>query len=153
MQNAPIIFAVGGVLVDDMFYWIGYRDRNNDFKIDAIVSFDLGKEEFGTMVLPEGRFHPERALLLMEMKDTLCLVDLSEDKCTMDMWVLKDSKNYMWVKEYRIDLGRFSLSMELITPIDHKEGKILIDVNSKSFEWYDVENKCFKRIENLRSGR
>ncbi|XP_075094929.1 putative F-box/LRR-repeat/kelch-repeat protein At1g11620 [Nicotiana tabacum] len=152
--KCPYYLRSWGFLVDDMFYWIGYRDKNNDFKIDAIVSFDLGKEEFGTMRLPEGRFHPERALLLMEMKEMLCLVDLSEDNSTMDIWMLKDSKNYMWVKEYRIDLGIFSLSKRFITPMDHREGKILMNVIVKSeshLEWYDVENKCFKRIDNLRS--
>ncbi|XP_016513213.1 putative F-box protein At1g50870 [Nicotiana tabacum] len=153
--KCPYYLRSWGVLVDAMFYWIGYGDMYNDVKIDAIVSLDLGTEEFGTVVLPEGWFHPDRALLLMEMKEMLCLVDLSEYHSTMDFWMLKDSKKYMWVKEYRIDLGMFNLNRGFITPMDHKEGKFFMkvkNVNSEShLEWYDVENKCFMRIDNLTS--
>ncbi|OIS96619.1 hypothetical protein A4A49_04489 [Nicotiana attenuata] len=150
--KCPYYLRSWGVLVVNMFYWIGYRDKNNNRNNDAIVSFDSGKEEFGTVVLPEGRFHPERARVLREIKEMLCLVDLSGDYSTMDMWVLQDSKNYMWVKEYRIDLGRF-LDKGFITPMYQREGKILINVNSESLEWYDVENKCSKSIDDLRLGR
>ncbi|KAH0652443.1 hypothetical protein KY290_030883 [Solanum tuberosum] len=134
-------------------YWIGYNDKYDNTKIDAIVSFDLGKEEFSTVVLPEGRFDPAGVRFLVELKGLLCLVDSPEDVSSMDIWVLKDSKNHIWAKEYIIDLSMFDFGFDFITPLDCKEGKILMDVKFESLEWYDVEKKCFKKIDNLTSRR
>ncbi|KAK6783973.1 hypothetical protein RDI58_017427 [Solanum bulbocastanum] len=69
----------------------------------------------------------------------------------MDIWVLKDSKNYTWVKEYNIDLRMLYLGLDFTTPLDYRERKILMDAKFGSLEWYDVEKKCFKRIDNLTS--
>ncbi|XP_075092209.1 putative F-box protein At1g50870 [Nicotiana tabacum] len=152
-SKCPYFLRLWGVLIENNFYWIGYGDKYDDTKIGAIVSFDLGKEEFGTVVLPEGRFDSEGVWFLVELKGMLCLVDSPEDLSTMDIWVLKDSKNYMWVREHRLDISSFNLIFGFIIPLDHIEGKILMDVKFESLEWYDVENKCFKRIDNLRLGQ
>ncbi|KAK4713237.1 hypothetical protein R3W88_019144 [Solanum pinnatisectum] len=71
----------------------------------------------------------------------------------MDILVLKDSKNYTWAKEYTIDLRMFYLGLDFITPLDYRVGEILMDAKFGSLEWYDVEKKCFKRIDNLMSGQ
>ncbi|MCE3051367.1 hypothetical protein HAX54_049607 [Datura stramonium] len=83
----------------------------------------------------------------------LCLVDSPEDESSMDIWVLKGSKNSIWVKEYSIDLSMFYLGLNFVIPLDYREGKILMDAKFGSLQWYDVERKCFKRIGNLRSRR
>lgn len=91
---------------------------------------------------------------MVELKGKLCLVGSPQDESDMNIWVLIDSKNYMWVKEYSIDLSRFNLgSGFIITPLDHREGKILLDIDFESLEWYDVEKKFFKKIHNLKSRR
>ncbi|KAG5594404.1 hypothetical protein H5410_035636, partial [Solanum commersonii] len=152
-SKCPCYLHLWGILIENSCYWIGYNDKYDNTKIDAIVSFDLGKEEFSTVVLPEGRFDPAGVRFLVELKGLLCLVDSPEDVSSMDIWVLKDSKNHIWTKEYIIDLSMFDFGFDFITPLDCKEGKILMDVKFESLEWYDVEKKCFKKIDNLTSRR
>ncbi|KAL3332066.1 hypothetical protein AABB24_032599 [Solanum stoloniferum] len=152
-SKCPCYLRLWGILIENNCYWIGYNDKYDNTKIDAIVSFDLGKEEFSTVVLPEGRFDPAGVWFLVELKGLLCLVDSPEDESSMDIWVWKDSKNHIWAKEYIIDLSMFDFGFDFITPLDYREGKILMDVKFESLVWYDVEKKCFKKIDNLTSRR
>ncbi|OIT22602.1 PREDICTED: F-box protein At1g53790-like [Nicotiana attenuata] len=145
----PYTLSWFGVLVENTFYWIRYGDKHDN--IESIISFDLEKEDFGTVVLPKGTFDVDGLWSLAELKGMLWLFGSPEDISTMDIWVLKDSKSYMWVKEYTIDLAGFNLGDGLINILGHKEGKILMDVDSEGLEWYDMDNKSFKRIDNLRS--
>ncbi|KAJ8562417.1 hypothetical protein K7X08_011708 [Anisodus acutangulus] len=98
----------------------------------------LTKEEFGIVVLPEGRFNRDGVWFLVELKGMLSLIDSPEDDYSMDIWVLKDSKNYIWAKEYTIDLSMFDLGLDFIILLDHREGEILMDVNAESLEWWHV---------------
>ncbi|KAG5594405.1 hypothetical protein H5410_035637, partial [Solanum commersonii] len=97
--------------------------------------------------------YPAGVCFLVELKGLLYLVDSPEDESSMYIWVLKDSKNYVCAKEYNIDLRMFYLGLDFITPLDYREEKILMDAKFGSLEWYDVEKKCFKRIDNLTSGQ
>lgn len=129
--------------------FIGYRDKYDS--IEKIISFDLEKEDFGTVIPPKDTFDDGGLWSLAELMGMLWLFGSPEDISTMDIWVLKDSKNYMWAKEYTIDLAGFNFGVRFISILDHKEGKILMDVDSEILEWYDVDNKCFERVDNLRS--
>ncbi|KAH0742891.1 hypothetical protein KY290_030884 [Solanum tuberosum] len=132
---------------------VRFEDKYDNTKIGDIISFNLGKEEFSIVVLPEGRSYPAGVCFLVELKGLLYLVDSPEDESSMYIWVLKDSKNYVCAKEYNIDLRMFYLGLDFITPLDYREEKILMDAKFGSLEWYDVEKKCFKRIDNLTSGQ
>lgn len=57
------------------------------------------------MVLPKGTFDDDGIWSLSDLKGMLWLFGSPEDVSTMDIWVLKDSKSYTWVKEYTIDLA------------------------------------------------
>ncbi|XP_009762132.1 putative F-box protein At2g19630 isoform X3 [Nicotiana sylvestris] len=145
--KCPYMLRWCGVLVENSFYWI--RHRNKYDSIEVIISFDLEKEDFGTVIPPKDTFDDGGLWSLAELMGMLWLFGSPEDISTMDIWVLKDSKNYMWAKEYTIDLAGFNFGVRFISILDHKEGKILMDVDSEILEWYDVDNKCFERVDNL----
>ncbi|OIT22603.1 PREDICTED: uncharacterized protein LOC109217384 [Nicotiana attenuata] len=138
-----------GVLVENTFYWILYGGKYES--IEAIILFDLKKEEFGTVMPPKDIFDDDGLWSLAELKEMLWLFGSPEDVSTMDIWVLKDSKSYTWVKEYTIDLAGINLDLGFINILGHKEGKILMDVRHESLEWYDMDNKSFKRIDKVGS--
>ncbi|WMV36915.1 hypothetical protein MTR67_030300, partial [Solanum verrucosum] len=152
-SKCPYYLRLWGVLIENSYYWVGYKDKYDNTKIGDIISFNLGKEEFSIVVLPEGRSYPAGVCFLVELKGLLYLIDSPEDESSMYIWVLKDSKNYVCAKEYNIDLRMFYLGLDFITPLDYREEKILMDAKFGSLEWYDVEKKCFKRIDNLTSGQ
>lgn len=150
--SCPFFVRGWGVLVQNMFYWIIW-DVYDHPGGEAILFFDLGNEEFGTVSPPEGCFDPKGAWLLVELNGLLCLVDNEVKPSTMEIWVLKDCKKHEWVKQYSIDLtGVDDCLFKLITPLDQRDGEILIDLNRESLDFYDLENKSFKRKEDFVRG-
>ncbi|XP_022842791.1 putative F-box protein At1g50870 [Olea europaea var. sylvestris] len=150
--NCPFTVRGWGVLVNNVFYWM-FWDVYTHPSDDAIISFDLEKEEFGTVLPPEGCFDPHGLWSLVELGGNLCLVDNATRPFTMDIWVMKDYNNQKWVREYSIDLNGYSNDMlKFIIPLEFRDGKILMDAKQESLDCYDVENKCVKRMDHLISG-
>ncbi|XP_059636132.1 F-box protein At5g18160-like [Cornus florida] len=150
--NCPHVVRGWGVLVENVFYWMIWEEYDHPGN-EAIVSFDLEKEEFGTISPPEGCLDPNGVWSLVELRGSLCLVDSATQPSTMDIWVLKDLENHKWVKEFRIDWNGFSEELlKFITPLDYQNGEILMDAKQESLHYYNVENKCFKRMDNLVAG-
>lgn len=145
----PYVVRGWGVLVENVFYWMIWEPYDHP-GYEAIVSFDLDKEEFGTVSPPEGCFDPRAVWSLVELRGLLCLVDSASRPFIMDIWVLKDCVSHEWVKEYSIDLNGFGKELlEFILPLDQWDGEILIDVKQESLNFYNLENKSFKRMDNL----
>ena len=65
-----------------------------------IVSFDVGKEEFGSISPP--KYYSSSHLL--DLGGNLAMVDRSFDS-HIDIWVMKEYKKKEWVKEYKIDIN------------------------------------------------
>lgn len=148
----PYVLRGWGVLVDNVFYWMIWEPYDHP-AYEAIVSFDLDKEEFGTVSPPEGCFDPRAVWSLVELRGLLCLVDSASRPFSMDIWVLKDSVSHEWVKEYSIDLNGFGKELlDFILPLDQWDGEILMDVKQESLNCYNLENKSFKRMDNLIAG-
>lgn len=148
----PYVVREWGVLVENVFYWMIWEVYDHP-GYEAIVSFDLDKEEFGTVPPPEGCFDPTAAWSLVELRGLLCLIDSASRPSIMDIWVLKDYVNHVWVKEYSIDLNGFGNELlKYIVPLDQWGGEILIEVKQESINYYNVENKSFNRMDNLIAG-
>ncbi|KAL7096289.1 hypothetical protein ACP275_10G071400 [Erythranthe tilingii] len=150
--NCPFVVRGWGVLVNNVFYWMIW-DEYNELGDEAIVSFDLEKEEFGIVAPPEGCFDPHGAWSLVELGGRLCLVDNAARPSTMDIWVLTDLESRSWVKEYSIHMSAYSNDMlSFIAPLDYWNGKIVMDVKQESLDFYDVEEKKIERMDHLISG-
>ncbi|KAL3644236.1 hypothetical protein CASFOL_012168 [Castilleja foliolosa] len=150
--NCPFVVRGWGVYVENVFYWMIW-DEYNQPGDEAIVSFDLEKEEFGTLSPPEGCFDPHGAWSLVELGGRLCLVDSMASPLTMDIWVLKDVENQRWVREYSINMNVYTNDMmSLVVPLDCRDGKIAMDVKQESVDYYYVKEKCIKRMDHLIAG-
>ncbi|KAL1547930.1 F-box protein-like protein [Salvia divinorum] len=150
--NCPFVVRGWGVLVDNVFYWMIW-DEYNQPGDEAIVSFDLEKEEFGTVSPPEGCFDPNGAWSLVELGGRLCLVDSMIRPMTMDIWVLEDVENHKWVREYSIQMNGYTSDMlNFIVPLDYQDGKIVMDAKQESLDYYDVKKKHIKRMDHLIAG-
>ncbi|KAK6139726.1 hypothetical protein DH2020_026536 [Rehmannia glutinosa] len=150
--NCPFVVRGWGVLVENVFYWMIW-DEYDQPENEAIVSFDLEKEEFGTVSPPEGCFDPLGMWSLKELGGRLCLVDSVAHPHTMDIWVLKDFENHKWVREYSINMNVYSNDMlNFIVPMDFRDGKIVMDAKQESLDYYDVKKKHIKRMDHLIAG-
>ncbi|KAL6560130.1 hypothetical protein OROHE_006368 [Orobanche hederae] len=150
--NCPFVVRGWGVLVENAFYWMIW-DEYDQPGDDAILSFDLEKEEFATMSPPEGCFDPHGAWSLVELGGSLCLVDSVASPLTMYIWVLKDIEGHGWVQEYSINMNTYTNDMlSFIVPLDYRDGKIVMDVKQESVDCYDEKKKCIKRMDHLIAG-
>ncbi|CAK9135464.1 unnamed protein product [Ilex paraguariensis] len=43
--------------------------------------------------------------------------------------------------------------LKWIIPLDQRDGEILMDEKQESLDYYDVDNKSFKRMDNLIAGK
>ncbi|KAF8407519.1 hypothetical protein HHK36_006653 [Tetracentron sinense] len=99
--------------------------------IYAILAFDIVTKEFGVVPYPEGCSDPRKINEysgLVELGGLLCLAVAVRGK--MDIWMLKDYKNHVWVKEYSINLNKmdpYDVKPWDFTARDIREGKILIE--------------------------
>ncbi|KAK2982429.1 hypothetical protein RJ640_026272 [Escallonia rubra] len=77
----------------------------------------------------------------------------------IELWVLKDYDSRGWFKEYRIDLSRmdrFNMDFEYAIPKDIRDGNILMEADThrpNRLNFYNVENKSFRNLIDLDSGR
>ncbi|KAG8376355.1 hypothetical protein BUALT_Bualt09G0054500 [Buddleja alternifolia] len=150
--NCPFVVRGWGVLVENVFYWMIW-DEYNQVGDEEIVSFDLMKEEFGTISPPEGCFDPHGAWSLVELGGKLCLVDNMARPLTIDIWVLKDCENQKWVCEYSINMNGYAHDLlKCVIPLDCRDGEILMDAKQESLDYYDVKKKRIKRMDHLIAG-
>nr|POE69313.1 f-box protein [Quercus suber] len=135
------IFACGAL------HWFVHHYVDRDaLKGKYIVSFDVGKEEFGWISPP--KFYSSSHLL--DLGGNLAMVDRSFDS-HIEIWVMKEYKKKEWVKEYKIDiyppLGISDSS--LVEVIGLREfGEILLR-NRESFITYNPKTGVKRYIEIL----
>ncbi|XP_034699262.1 F-box protein CPR1-like [Vitis riparia] len=152
-KNCPCQIRGWGVFVGNSFYWMIWDEFEQPGE-EAIVYFDLDREEFGVVAAPKGCFDTEEVWFLVELRGFLCLVDSTTRPFTIDIWMMKDCEKVgEWVREYSIDLSGFSIKIvKSIVPLDYRDGEILMDSNRESLEAYNVENKSFRRMSNRIEG-
>ncbi|GMH11466.1 hypothetical protein Nepgr_013307 [Nepenthes gracilis] len=140
------------VYVDGCVYWLIAERKFNPDCIRILV-FDLEKESFGVVCFP--RFYSNRSVEcvgMLEMREKLCLTDRLPWETTMDIWVLENRKNNVWIKKYSMDLAHIDLHDFKIlghVPSEGGEGEILIKIGSHSFVYYDIENCNFRSLDKI----
>lgn len=95
-------FCKGGLYADGVMYWLTR---------DIMVVFEFGEEKFRVMPLPQGtRLHSRPKLV--EMDGCLAIIDLQEKR--MELWILKDYINRVWVNESTVFTARPPKSVEYL---------------------------------------
>ncbi|XP_059646702.1 F-box protein At1g11270-like [Cornus florida] len=133
------------VCVDGVIYWMVSEQSN------SIVLFDMKTEEFGVISYPGWYSELDsNSLFLVGLNGFVCLVYCLAAKSTMDIWMLKDCKNSIWVKGYSISLSATEGSCEIlgIVPCEEDDGEILINTEQKGLVCYNINSKTFRSIEN-----
>ncbi|XP_065617329.1 putative F-box protein At5g62060 [Quercus suber] len=135
------IFACGAL------HWFVHHYVDRDaLKGKYIVSFDVGKEEFGWISPP--KFYSSSHLL--DLGGNLAMVDRSFDS-HIEIWVMKEYKKKEWVKEYKIDiyppLGISDSSLVEVIGL-WEFGEILLR-NRESFISYNLKTGVKRYIEIL----
>uniref|UniRef100_A0A5B7AJF3 F-box domain-containing protein n=2 Tax=Davidia involucrata TaxID=16924 RepID=A0A5B7AJF3_DAVIN len=123
------------VSVNGVIYWMMMMS------CESIVFFDLEKEEFGKISHPKFNFW-----FLTGLKGSLCLVDCSTTPSIMDVWMLKDCRDSIWVKEYSISL--FPCEIRSVVPYDDNNGEIFLVSEQKGLICHNIDNKTFRVSEN-----
>ncbi|KAF8407818.1 hypothetical protein HHK36_006954 [Tetracentron sinense] len=128
--------------VDGALHWMAKRES-----VYVILAFDIETEEFSVVPYPEN--FNDKDNNLVELGGFLCLTVAVAKK--IDIWMLKDYKNNIWVKEYSIDMNTIDpcnmLGPSVFMPRDIRDGKILIESFEIGLDFYNPQSKGFKRFE------
>ena len=128
---------------------------------DSIVAFDLKDEKFRLIPLPRDykdlnfdafRFQFER---LFELGGCLALIsdNATQHHFTLELWILKDYNNHVWVKESICFPFRWRKQGQPIPIGTIPTGEILLkplSLDENATAWvlfYDMEGQSFKKID------
>uniref|UniRef100_A0A5B7BYK0 F-box domain-containing protein n=1 Tax=Davidia involucrata TaxID=16924 RepID=A0A5B7BYK0_DAVIN len=144
------------VSVDGVVYWLGWdQDEPEDNK--HLVSLDLYTEEFRIVPYPS-HFSSVTFIdvdldfmSLVELRGCLCLVDNVSMNAVMNVWMLKDRENLIWEKLYSINFNGLDGDDDCLfcSPMDDRDGEVLVESNDGKLFIYNLENKTFKKAEDL----
>ncbi|KAG9448688.1 hypothetical protein H6P81_008653 [Aristolochia fimbriata] len=134
--------------VDGALYWLTDYDSHQN-KSEVIISFVLREERF--KVIP----HPKRCagekrryMQLWEFRGDLYLQD-SSGKPVMNLWVLKDHKEGIWVKNYTINLHRCGYALHdipYVKPVSIcRDGRLYFSLFGRLF-YYDPHTETFEVV-------
>ncbi|KAF8007599.1 hypothetical protein BT93_K1564 [Corymbia citriodora subsp. variegata] len=108
----------------------------------AILSFDLAKEEFSFIPIPDDFSewaHFNEGTQMHELRGSLALVH-RPDTAHIDVWVLGDYTRREWTRRYRIQLPCANGSHYLVGP--YRRDKLILH-REKDVYLYDVSKKRF----------
>ncbi|KAA8522690.1 hypothetical protein F0562_009148 [Nyssa sinensis] len=141
-----------GVSVNGEIYWMSYQ-RSHAAEGKKIVSLDLSKDQFSTICFPQGDLDPSsRVMGLLELKGFLGFANYMSEISTLDIWMLKDGTNHIWVKECSIDLFPVNAYTEILgfIPINDCDGQILIWSPGESLlYYYNIKTENLSAVEEL----
>lgn len=91
------------LFVNECAYWLA--GLYVDAKPGRIFSIDFENDKFLTISHPSS-FKTFSSLKMLDLKGMFCLADQDHfyENFILDLWILKDKINCIWVKEYSIDL-------------------------------------------------
>ncbi|GAA0158905.1 hypothetical protein LIER_38750 [Lithospermum erythrorhizon] len=110
------------VLLNQALHWIldpaSVDDKEIDLCIHAVMVFDMGSEKFHTMPHPNVQQYRVKCrhimMYLFEKDESLYLCDMYDIfDGLIEMWQLKDYRNWIWVKRYRLNVQMFPMLREL----------------------------------------
>ena len=154
-QCCPYPVTNCALLVNNVFYQTRADKHGNSSNYELILAFHLEKENFRMIRLPKpNSYDEENYMLFVELRGFLCLVDNFAIPQMMNIWMLKDANNIIWVKEYNISfdiLAGFDdvYTIVNVTPLLYHIGEIEVDSDQDSLHYYNVEKENFKRGKRL----
>lgn len=140
------------VCVSGFVYWM-VSDEANDLNNKSILSFDLETEQFESISYPKCYSDSEHSLLFLTgFKNNLTLVDSSARTSVTEIWVMKDRKRKIWVKEYTFNLSSLGSAaghtkIRGVVPCDDEDGGLVINTEQHGLIHYNMETEIFTRIK------
>lgn len=155
-QACPYLVEGMGVLVNNAFYWLIWDERANSVN-KLILSLNLEQEIFEVVRHPPVISYVTGIIQvhdvhLVELRGYLCLAGTYASPEVLDLWVLEDYKETMWVKEYSIDLSMldgFNIQTAEITVLGYQNGEIIVDSGEEGLDFYNVRTKTFRRQNKM----
>ncbi|KAI5664762.1 hypothetical protein M9H77_24085 [Catharanthus roseus] len=157
IQTHGLSVSVGGFI-----YWM-ISDESNDLNNKSILSFNLETEEFEIITYPKCYSGQEQqsSIFLTGYKNCLCLVDTNSSRTSssssssaMDIWLLKDRKKKIWVKEGSFNLSRLGGNNDVnhrikgVVPCSENDvGIIIFNTEQHGLIEYDVVTNGFRKIK------
>ena len=154
-QCCPYPVTNYALLVNNVFYWTRADKHGNSSNYEIILAFHLEEENFRMIFLPKpDSYDEENYMFFVELRGFLCLVANFAIPQMMNIWMLKDANNIIWVKEYHI---RFDIlagfddvyTIVSVAPLLYHNGEIDVDSYQDSLHYYNVEKENFKRGKRL----
>ncbi|KAG4142975.1 hypothetical protein ERO13_D06G160400v2 [Gossypium hirsutum] len=136
-----------GVLAGGVLHWVmpprielGPRNR--------IVGFDLGNEEF--IEVPQPECADKNYLLdVAALEGHLCAV-CNYDQEKIDLWTMKEyGVKQSWTKLISIQRTRTITTLTFLKPLAYSKqlDKVLVEINSQKFAWYDLQKKKMRSVK------
>ncbi|XP_058082954.1 F-box protein At3g07870-like [Magnolia sinica] len=146
--------------VEGSLHWIiiGYSDDEVELiKTNNVVilSFSVDREEFRVIPHPEfcSSSDCRRGLLrLVELGGCLCMLEQIQPS-KLNIWMLKDYKNHIWVKEYTINLAPLGSRRIFLNPrAIRSDGAILMETPRESLDYYDPKSGTSTKVDGIKVG-
>ncbi|KAL6351323.1 hypothetical protein AAG906_035115 [Vitis piasezkii] len=144
--------------VEGAIYW-PVADHALRSQRNHILRLDLETEMFEFISGPQdylyGLDHEDDDFIsfsLQELKGCVCLVNRYQPFFVLDVWMLKDRANGIWVKEHRIDLPPLDhhCMIQGFIPSNHDDGNLLIFMSSnQTYYYYNIQTQTFSVADNL----
>ncbi|CAK9160229.1 unnamed protein product [Ilex paraguariensis] len=149
--NSPhfIIDSRFPICLNGSIYWFGDEHRNSGDPMN-IYAFDLATEEYETVLCPRAYSGPfDTCVRLLSIKGTLCLVDFKQCRSHVDIWMMKDQSNQIWVKEYSFDMFtkyRSIRNIHYIPSGDGRDEEILIGQRKEGLLLYNIKTRSIRKM-------
>ncbi|KAJ0016552.1 hypothetical protein Pint_09538 [Pistacia integerrima] len=142
-----------GVLASGSLHWIAPRRQELVDVPNLIVAFDLVKEEFRELSLPDygdesDNINKNFQLDVGVLEGSLCVV-CYRDQVYADVWMMKEyGVKESWTKLFTVKRPGTMNCLAFLRPLAYsKEGdKVLVEVNGEKLLWYDLEKKRLRSV-------
>ncbi|KAJ0016551.1 hypothetical protein Pint_09539 [Pistacia integerrima] len=142
-----------GVLASGSLHWVAPRRLELVDVPNLIVAFDLVKEEFRELSLPDygdesDNINKNFQLDVGVLEGSLCVV-CYRDQVYADVWMMKEyGVKESWTKLFAVKRPGTMNCLAFLRPLAYsKEGdKVLVEVNGEKLLWYDLEKKRLRSV-------
>ncbi|KAJ0082331.1 hypothetical protein Patl1_09773 [Pistacia atlantica] len=142
-----------GVLASGSLHWVAPRRLELVDVPNLIVAFDLVKEEFRELSLPDygdesDNINKNFQLDVGVLEGSLCVV-CYRDQVYADVWMMTEyGVKESWTKLFTVKRPGTMNCLAFLRPLAYsKEGdKVLVEVNGEKLLWYDLEKKRLRSV-------
>ncbi|KAJ0781539.1 putative F-box domain-containing protein [Helianthus annuus] len=87
------------VVIDGVHYWLA-----NDISCNLIFSFDMTREEFSEINLPDGLAHKsDYTLSMSKLRESIVVLDRDDDEMVFVVWMMEDGVSKTFTKPFTIN--------------------------------------------------